>query len=105
MAGSKGSDEEIQTSTVSIESDESLQVHYAKRGEEISNLPQEDTIDGFRSDMAGRTLLTAEEEKKLLRRVDWHLMPLCSLIFLFKNLDSDNVGNYSACVSHHWLTS
>ncbi|KAL6699411.1 major facilitator superfamily domain-containing protein [Trichoderma pleuroticola] len=93
MASSKGSDEEIQTTTVSIESDESVQVHYAKRGEAISNLPQEETIDGFRSDMAGRTLLTAEEEKKLLRRVDWHLMPLCSLIFLFKNLDSDNVSN------------
>ncbi|KAL7914323.1 major facilitator superfamily domain-containing protein [Trichoderma velutinum] len=93
MASSKGSNEEIQTSTVSVESDESVQIHYAKRGEEISNLPQEETIDGFRSDMAGRTLLTAEEEKKLLRRVDWHLMPLCSLIFLFKNLDSDNVSN------------
>jgi hypothetical protein len=92
MASNKGSDEEIQTSTVSVESDESIQVHYAKRGESTAHLPHEDTIGGFRPDMAGRTLLTAEEEKRLLRRVDWHLMPLCSLIFLFKNLDSDNVG-------------
>lgn len=38
-----------------------------------------------------RQLLTPEEEKKLLRRIDWHLMPLCSIIFMFKNLDSDNV--------------
>ncbi|KAI1855616.1 hypothetical protein JX266_000481 [Neoarthrinium moseri] len=37
--------------------------------------------------------LTPEEEKKLLRRIDWHLMPLCSLIFMFKNLDVDNVSN------------
>jgi hypothetical protein len=35
--------------------------------------------------------LTPQEEKKLLRRIDWHLMPLCSLIFMFKNLDVDNV--------------
>lgn len=104
MAGSKGSDEEVQTSTVSVESDESVRIHYAKRGEAISHLPQEEAIDGFQPDMAGRTLLTAEEEKKLLRRVDWHLMPLCSLIFLFKNLDSDNVGDQSPRVSHHRLT-
>ena len=40
-----------------------------------------------------RDLLTPEEERKLLRRIDWHLMPLCSIIFMFKNLDSDNVSN------------
>lgn len=39
-----------------------------------------------------RLLLTPDEEKRLLRRIDWHLMPLCSLIFLFKNLDSNNVS-------------
>lgn len=41
--------------------------------------------------MSGRTLLTAHEEKKLLRKIDWRLMTLCSLIFMFKNLDSGNV--------------
>lgn len=39
-----------------------------------------------------RLLLSPDEEKKLLRRIDWHLMPLCSLIFMFKNLDSNNVS-------------
>ncbi|KAI1433164.1 major facilitator superfamily domain-containing protein [Xylaria sp. CBS 124048] len=43
--------------------------------------------------MRARTALTTDEEKKLMRRIDWHLMPLCSLIFLFKNLDSDNLSN------------
>ncbi|UKZ61444.1 uncharacterized protein TrAtP1_002709 [Trichoderma atroviride] len=53
-----------------------------------------DSHDNVEADSQGaRTLLTAEEEKKLLRRIDWHLMPLCSLIFMFKNLDSDNVSN------------
>ncbi|KAI1364587.1 pantothenate transporter [Xylaria arbuscula] len=43
--------------------------------------------------MRARTYLTAEEEKNLIRRIDWHLMPLCSIMFLFKNLDVDNVSN------------
>jgi hypothetical protein len=78
-------------------------IHYAKRGEIISQLPIDEAIDGFQADSQGaRTLLTAEEEKKLLRRIDWHLMPLCSLIFLFKNLDSDNVGLLFCCIIH-WL--
>lgn len=63
--------------------------HYATRGEVLSN---DEAINGFDAErMRDRTLLTAEEEKKLLRRIDWHLMPLCSIIFMFKNLDSDNV--------------
>lgn len=66
--------------------------HYAARGGAIDELSSSDSIDGFDSErMRDRTLLTAEEEKKLLRRIDWHLMPLCSLIFMFKNLDSQNV--------------
>jgi hypothetical protein len=44
--------------------------------------------------------LTPEEEKKLLRRIDWHLMPLCSLIFMFKNLDVNNVRNESKIPGH-----
>lgn len=50
-----------------------------------------DDIDEERT--RARLLLTPEEEKRLLRRIDWHLMPLCSLLFMFKNLDSDNVSN------------
>lgn len=42
--------------------------------------------------MKDRSLLSYEEEKKLLRRVDWHLMILCALIFMVKNVDANNVG-------------
>lgn len=42
--------------------------------------------------MKGRELLSYEEEKKLLRRVDWRLMPLCALIFMVKNIDANNVS-------------
>jgi hypothetical protein len=50
-------------------------------------------IVGYDHDrMKDRGLLTYEEEKKLLRRVDWRLMPLCALIFLVKNVDANNVS-------------
>ncbi|KAI0449966.1 putative pantothenate transporter [Xylaria acuta] len=65
----------------------------AARGE-VADVKGDQTIQGFHAErMQARTALTTEEERKLIRRIDWHLMPLCSLIFLFKNLDVDNVSN------------
>ena len=40
-----------------------------------------------------RALLSYEEEKRLLRRVDWRLVPMCALIFLIKSLDVNNVSH------------
>lgn len=75
------------------ESDISNELHFARRGKELAEASSsQETIDGYDPElMSGRTLLTAEEEKKLLRKIDWRLMTLCSLIFMFKNLDSNNV--------------
>lgn len=65
--------------------------HRVRRGEVVGDY--EDSINGYDAErMRARTALTAEEEKKLIRRIDWHLMPLCSLIFMFKGLDADNVS-------------
>lgn len=51
-------------------------------------------VDGFDVErMRDRTLLTAEEEKALMRKVDWRIMTMCSLLFLMKNLDADNISN------------
>ncbi|KAJ5639955.1 uncharacterized protein N7484_007817 [Penicillium longicatenatum] len=93
------SKELVSTKTADIaftgESDVSHELHFVRRGEELaeSSLSLE-SIDGYDSElMSGRTLLTAEEEKKLLRKIDWRLMTLCSLIFMFKNLDSNNASN------------
>lgn len=67
--------------------------HHARRGEVTDDVSASEAIDGYDAErMRARTALTAEEEKKLIRRIDWHLMPLCSIIFMFKNLDSDNVS-------------
>jgi hypothetical protein len=40
-----------------------------------------------------RTFLSAQEEKALLRRIDWRIMTVCSLLFLLKNIDADNISN------------
>lgn len=81
------------TATDIIESDTDHDLHFARRGEALSEASSsQDSIDGYDPElMRGRTLLTAEDEKKLLRKIDWRLMTLCSLMFMFKNLDSNNV--------------
>ncbi|KAH7068083.1 putative pantothenate transporter [Paraphoma chrysanthemicola] len=68
--------------------------HYARRG----SIPNEEgaagEINGYDAErMRARTLLTVEEEKTLLRRIDLRLMTLCSIMFLLKNIDADNVSN------------
>lgn len=40
-----------------------------------------------------RTLLSVQEEKALLRRIDWRIMTICSLLFLLKNIDAENISN------------
>ena len=70
-------------------------LHYVKRGQEVSDdALSTDTIIGYEAEqMRARSLLTYAEEKKLLRRIDWHIMPLCAIAFLLKNIDSTNVSN------------
>ena len=73
----------------------SVNLHYVRRGQEIGddNLSA-DPIAGYEADqMKARALLTYGEEKQLLRRIDWHLMPLCAVAFLLKNIDYTNVSN------------
>ena len=70
-------------------------LHLARRGGETVDSDVDSTeIAGFDADrMRARTLLTANEEKKLLRRIDLHIMTLCSFMFMLKNMDADNVSN------------
>ncbi|KAK7453159.1 hypothetical protein Landi51_04154 [Colletotrichum acutatum] len=66
---------------------------FARRGEQIDELTSGD-VSGFDAErMRARSLLTADEEKKLMRRVDLRIMTICSLLFLMKNIDSDNISN------------
>lgn len=63
-------------------------------GEQIDDATAGKDVAGFDPDrMRDRALLTAEEEKALMRRVDWRIMTICSLLFLLKNIDADNISN------------
>lgn len=69
-------------------------LHFAPRGADIDEAIAAGDISGFDADrMRARASLTADEERKLMRRVDLRIMTLCSLLFLFKNIDSDNISN------------
>ena len=64
--------------------------HFAPRGRALDI--SDNGISGYEHHLMGaRVLLSQEEEKKLLRRVDLRLMPLCALILLVKNIDANNV--------------
>ena len=73
--------------------DEHYGLPLARRGGGVVDSDVDSTdIPGFEADhMRARTLLTAEEEKKLLRRIDWHIMPLCSFMLMLKSMDADDV--------------
>ncbi|RDW61479.1 pantothenate transporter-2 [Coleophoma crateriformis] len=82
---------DIPTTTIIQETRHNL--HYAKRGQVLED-ESFAAVHGFEAErMRARALLTTEQEKKLLRRIDWHIMPLCALMFLMKNLDANNVAN------------
>lgn len=67
---------------------------FARRGEQVGESLADGDVDGFdAARMRDRALLTADEEKALLRRIDWRMMSLCSIIFMMKQLDTDNISN------------
>lgn len=68
-------------------------LHFVRRGETVDEDAISEDIAGYDAErMKARTSLTFEEEKKLLRRIDWHIMPLVSIMFLLKNIDYANVS-------------
>ncbi|KAI1076683.1 putative pantothenate transporter [Whalleya microplaca] len=68
--------------------------HYVQRGGPSNELPSDESSEDpeFERKKA-LTALTVDEEKKLLHRIDWHLMPLCALLYTIKNLDANSVSN------------
>ncbi|KAH8195211.1 hypothetical protein TruAng_010629 [Truncatella angustata] len=66
-------------------------IHVAARNE---TLPEYSNTHGYNPAlMSARTTLSADEEKKLLRRIDWHLIPLMAVIYCVKTIDASNVSN------------
>jgi hypothetical protein len=67
-------------------------VHYVNRnGNEPSEIFEE-LIPGYDATlMRARATLSAAEEKRLLRRIDWHLIPLLAVMYMLKSVDYSNV--------------
>ena len=54
---------------------------------------EDELISGYDDTLMGaRSTLSSAEEKKLLRRIDWHLIPLLAVIYMLKSVDFTNVS-------------
>ncbi|OKP00349.1 hypothetical protein PENSUB_7806 [Penicillium subrubescens] len=70
-------------------------VHYVDR-DQSGLLPayEAELIPGYDANLMGaRATLSSAEEKKLLRRIDWHLIPLLAVMYMLKSVDFTNVGS------------
>lgn len=38
------------------------------------------------------------DERKLMRKIDWHVVPWLAVLYLLNFLDRGNIGNAKACV-------
>lgn len=62
-------------------------------GSQENKLEKGAFYDGAASDI-GSTLSSADE-KKLLRRIDWRLLPLLAAMYVIKTIDAQNVSRLS----------
>ncbi|KAH8895549.1 MFS general substrate transporter [Thozetella sp. PMI_491] len=74
--------------------DKESPLHFAQRGKDLNDSDASNDIVGFDTErMRARSALTSQEERKLLRKIDLRIMTLCSILFLFKNMDANNLSN------------
>lgn len=56
----------------------------------------EESVDGpqlYRPDVD----VSAIDERKLMRRIDWHVVPWLAVLYLLNFLDRGNIGNARVC--------
>lgn len=64
----------------------------AKRAGKDVEIPES---DNELSREAALTALTVDEERRLIRRVDWRLVPLLCMLYLMKKIDENNVSTFN----------
>jgi hypothetical protein len=77
---------------------QSNKLHFVSRGDPLPtyNRTTDDQIVGYDSSlMKDRALLSSAEEKKVLRKIDWHLLPLLAIMYMVKTIDAANVCQLS----------
>jgi hypothetical protein len=76
-------------------SDQSSQNHEiiaTVNGEKV-NVATAEHLEGGTRIIAPTTTYTLEEEKRIIRSLDWHIMPLIFLLYSLSVLDRSNLGN------------
>lgn len=68
-------------------------IHYVPRSDAVlDDTISDDAITGYNPTlMRARATLSSEEEKKVIRKIDWRLIPLLSVIYMVKSIDATNV--------------
>ena len=70
-------------------------LHFVPRSDELpeyDDSQESESITGYNAAlMRARVTLSSGEEKKLIRRIDWHLIPLLSIMYMLKSIDAVNV--------------
>lgn len=56
-------------------------------------IAQAEHIEGGGRILAPTTTISAEEEKRVIRSLDWHIMPVIFLLYSLSVLDRSNLGN------------
>jgi hypothetical protein len=74
--------------------------HFVPRTETLPEYDEsQESITGYDAGlMRARATLSSDEEKKLRRRIDWHLIPLLSVMYMLKSIDATNVCHLLADV-------
>lgn len=96
VLGHDGQDEKARTMSNTESTEEPLRTNRfnaVPRGHAISSSDDVGAnITGYgASMMRARATLSSDEEKKLLRRIDWRLIPLLSIMYMVKTIDASNV--------------
>lgn len=65
-----------------------------------SELSQVPSCEGD-SVVAAPPVLTAREEARLWRKIDWHIMPILTMMYLFSFVDRGNIGASLSCAFYY----
>jgi len=81
-------------------------LHFVQRSDALPEYDEsQEEITGYDANlMRARVTLSSNEEKKLLRRIDWHLIPLLSVMYMLKTIDFQNVSLSSTANGRMLLT-
>lgn len=69
-------------------------LHFVPRSElPLGDSTSQDAITGYDASlMRDRATLSTEEEKRVIRKIDWRLIPLLSVMYMVKTIDATNVS-------------